>query len=151
MRMNRRNVLVGIGGTVIAGGAALGTGAFSQVEASRTVSVSTEGDADALLAFDVDTDYNGLEDGDDDIVEFHFEDINQEAVTRFDDALTVTNNGSEDVDLEVTDVPDAITFDGVSETVTADEGSIDVTITIDLYEEDEPEDGDITFTAESTE
>ena len=48
--MNRRNVLVGLGGLVAGGGALLGTGAFTTVEAERTVSVETAGDANAFLA-----------------------------------------------------------------------------------------------------
>ena len=49
--MNRRNVLIGLGGLVAGGGALIGTGAFDTVEAERTVSVETAGDAAALLAF----------------------------------------------------------------------------------------------------
>ena len=49
MTMNRRNVLIGLGAVAAGGGAALGTGAFSQVEAQRTVTVNTDGDASALV------------------------------------------------------------------------------------------------------
>ena len=52
MRMNRRNVLVGLGTIVAGGGAALGTGAFSSVEADRTVNVNVAGDSSAFLQFD---------------------------------------------------------------------------------------------------
>nr|WP_242611705.1 hypothetical protein [Natrinema hispanicum] len=49
--MNRRNVLVGLGGIVATGGAALSTGAFSQVQADRSVNVSTSGDGSAYVQF----------------------------------------------------------------------------------------------------
>ena len=49
MAMNRRNVLIGLGTVAAGGGAVLGTGAFSQVEAQRTVTVNTDGDASALI------------------------------------------------------------------------------------------------------
>ncbi|VTT87317.1 unnamed protein product [Halorubrum sp. DM2] len=48
---NRRNVLIGLGGLVAGGGALIGTGAFTTVEAERTVTVNTAGDSSALLAF----------------------------------------------------------------------------------------------------
>jgi len=55
--MNRRNVLTGLGGLAIGGGVLFGTGAFTSVEAERTVEVNVIGpdevtnaveDADAL-------------------------------------------------------------------------------------------------------
>jgi len=48
---NRRSVLIGLGGLVAGGGALIGTGAFDTVEAERTVSVETAGDASAFLGF----------------------------------------------------------------------------------------------------
>jgi len=41
--MNRRNVLTGLGGLAIGGGALFGTGAFTSVEAERTVEVNVIG------------------------------------------------------------------------------------------------------------
>ena len=57
MAMNRRNVLVGLGAVAVGGGAAFGSGAFSQVSAARTVSVSTEGDASGFLGLSGDAAY----------------------------------------------------------------------------------------------
>lgn len=50
MRLNRRNVLIGIGTVAVGSGAALGSGAFTQVSAERTMSVDVAGDANAFLA-----------------------------------------------------------------------------------------------------
>ncbi|MFB6227312.1 MAG: hypothetical protein ABEH88_01795 [Halobacteriales archaeon] len=56
MKMNRRNVLAGLGGLAVGGGALLGSGAFSSVEAQRDVQVNVTQDianveqvADVLL------------------------------------------------------------------------------------------------------
>lgn len=155
MRMNRRNVLAGIGTTVVAGGAALGSGAFSQVEADRTVSVTTAGDGSALLAFDVDDTYNGVSDSTDDTIALNFEDINQDAITTFDGALTVTNNGSEQVSLSVDTTPAAVTFDATNGDLSQNAVDIPagtsetIDVEIDLVNNAEPADAEITFVAET--
>ena len=148
MRLSRRNVLGGLGLTVVAGGAAIGSGAFSQVEADRTVEVETVGDDAGLLALDVDTEYAGLSDGGDDSeISLIFEDINQNATTTFEDALTITNNGNSPIGLLIDNVPEAITFDGLSDSISPDE-SVSLDIEIDLQNNSEPDgEQDITFEA----
>lgn len=47
MDMNRRNVLIGLGTAAVGTGAAFGSGAFTQVEADRTVSVGVADDSNA--------------------------------------------------------------------------------------------------------
>ncbi|WP_230198671.1 hypothetical protein [Halopiger djelfimassiliensis] len=128
--MNRRNVLVGLGTIVAGGGAALGTGAFSSVEASRTANIDVADDAAAFLALEVHssraadsgfvqasggTDGNGNQQGQ---IEFHFDataadgdGLNDDAVTSFDDLLTITNNGTNDVTLSIG--PDDSSYDAV--------------------------------------
>jgi len=99
MKLNRRNTLIGLGTIVAGGGAALGTGAFSSVEADRNVNISTEGDANALLGFDIDNETLSGDDGE--IIEFSFEDdLNLNAVTRFE-SFVITNNGSEEIEVSV--------------------------------------------------
>lgn len=121
---NRRSVLIGLGGLVAGGGALVGTGAFDTVEAERTVTVETAGDADALLGLqptDRDGDGNNeyVETNDDDLIEINLdgnddegaEGLNQRARTRFDELVDVTNNGTQDVttlefELDVDDTDD---------------------------------------------
>ena len=108
---NRRNVLIGLGGLVAAGGAALGTGAFTTVEAQRTVSVQTEGDADAFLSLEPASGANGAfvteTDG---TIQFNLDNnaagnattangtgLNKNAKTTFNSLVTVTNNGTQAV------------------------------------------------------
>lgn len=104
MKMNRRNVLVGLGTIVVGGGAALGTGAFSTVEADRTVDISTGGDEDALIGFAVSGDLAG-EDGD--VIAFELDaNVNLDGTTTFEEAFTVTNNREDDagsVSIEIED------------------------------------------------
>jgi len=98
--INRRNVLIGLGTAVAAGGAAIGTGAFDQVEATRDVDIETTGDADAQLALELDESVGDTGDGDD-VISVDISDLNERAKTTFEGALTVTNNGTEDIELEV--------------------------------------------------
>ncbi|GAB7010355.1 hypothetical protein JCM31271_22980 [Halorubrum trueperi] len=102
------------------GGAILSTGAFDTVEADRTVSVETAGDANALLGLepaDRDGDDNNayVEETDDTIaINLDGNDpegadgLNQNAITTFRNLVTVTNQGTQTVNsvtLEFTDIP----------------------------------------------
>ena len=121
---NRRTVLIGLGGLVAAGGAALGTGAFTTVEAQRTVSIDTAGDADAFLGLEVrsdlesSTDNNGLIQLD--LSSANASGLNRQARTVLDKVLLVENNGTQSgVDIGFTvDVTD-----GDSTLVSGDNGA----------------------------
>ncbi|MCU4751893.1 hypothetical protein OB919_07840 [Halobacteria archaeon AArc-curdl1] len=111
MRLNRRNVLIGLGTIVAGGGAALGTGAFSSVEATRTVDVTTTGDAGGLVGLNI---TGALEGEDGDTIEFDLDNLNVDAVTRFEDAFTVTNNrenAGDEIDLTIEDGDGVVTTD----------------------------------------
>jgi hypothetical protein len=105
--MNRRTVLIGLGGLFAGSGALLGTGAFTTVEAERTVTVETAGDADAFLGItpfpdSANADYvTAPEDG---TVEIDItgestsgKGVNENAITAIDRLLEVTNNGTQEV------------------------------------------------------
>jgi hypothetical protein len=121
--MNRRNVLIGLGGVVAGGGALLGTGAFTTVEAERTVTVNTAGDASALIGLSeagdgVDSNVVDIDDG---LLVIDFdaagnsdnEGVNLNALTTVGAvtmsggslssvdtaALTIANNGTQTVDI----------------------------------------------------
>jgi len=108
--MNRRSILLGLGGIVAGGGALLGTGAFTTIEAERTVTVETAGDADAFLAItpfpdSANADYlTAPEDGtvEIDITGEGTDDapgkgVNKNAITAIDRLLEVRNNGTQSV------------------------------------------------------
>ena len=135
---NRRSVLIGLGGLVAGGGALLGTGAFTTVEAERTVSIETAGDADAFLGLDVDDDYDA---GDGDIVQINLdgdaeadgEGLLLDATTTYEPILVVENNGTQDVQSLTVEVDDPV--DGID-------------MSFDLHDEYEF-DGDDGFAADS--
>lgn len=126
MRLNRRNVLIGIGTVAVGSGAALGSGAFTQVSAERTMTVDVAGDANAFLALEAvastsavtdtgGTDSNELEiDLSDSLTGAAGQGVNDNATTyigELDDtvspptiptaAFTITNNGADPVDVSV--------------------------------------------------
>ncbi|ELY91788.1 hypothetical protein C483_09624 [Natrialba hulunbeirensis JCM 10989] len=93
---------MGVGAIIAGGGAALGTGAFSSVEASRQVSIETTGDSSALLAIEIRDDYAT----DSDTAEIALTDealesdgLNLDAETTFEGMTALSNQGSETVQL----------------------------------------------------
>ena len=102
--MNRRNVLIGLGTVAAGGGAALGTGAFSSVEADRTVTVETAGDASGFLALNGDGTY--VEDDSSDTLTIDLgalgaEAFNEEARTVVEGVVTATNNSADGEEIDV--------------------------------------------------
>jgi len=116
--MQRRKFIAGLGSLAAAGAAGIGTGAFTSVQADRTLSIDTAGDADAFLSITKAEDdnedvyanaYEYVEISNSGEVSLDFtqvEDtagasasgINQNATTVFDRLLDVTNNGTQDVE-----------------------------------------------------
>ena len=117
---SRRSVLVGLGGLVAGGGALIGTGAFTTVEAERTVNIQTAGDASAFLGIEAAArnDDTGsapgnesqtpneneyvVEDGDTVQINLNGNSegasgLNQDARTTFRNLVKLTNNGTQDV------------------------------------------------------
>lgn len=90
--VTRRSTLIGLGGLLSGGGALLGTGAFTAVEAERSVSMETAGDANAFLSLEViDEEYVDVTDG---TIEF---DVLGDATTQFEDLVDVRNRGTQTV------------------------------------------------------
>ena len=89
MAMNRRNVLIGLGAVAAGGGAAIGTGAFSTVEAQRTVSLSPADDNSANVRLSVD-DSNAISDSGSNTINIDGENLNYNAITTVNGALTIT-------------------------------------------------------------
>lgn len=100
MGMNRRNVLIGLGAATAGGGALFATGAFTTVEAQRSVSVETAADADAIVGLTDATDgnYVTVSDGVAAIdIGSDSAGVNQSARTHFETLLNIANNGTNDV------------------------------------------------------
>lgn len=86
-------------GSAAAGtGAAIGTGAFTSVEADRTVSVKTTSDSGALLRFDA-TNNNAnaayAEVNNDGTVTVDLDKVNIDSLTRIFDIFTIENQGTQ--------------------------------------------------------
>lgn len=100
MRMNRRNVLAGIGATVVAGGAALGSGAFSQVEAERSVTIDTGNDADAYLGMEAAAGANSYVTTSNGTIGIGINNLNEDAITTINELITFSDNSPTDVTID---------------------------------------------------
>ena len=107
MRLSRRKMLMGLGGVAAGGGALVGTGAFTTVQAARTVEVETAGDGDAFLRLEPTSDPNGQEYAsiNSGLLEVTIPDVNLNAATRIDNVFQVTNNGTQPVVLYFEEAP----------------------------------------------
>ena len=102
--MNRRKVLTALGGITIGGGALFGTGAFSTVQAERTVSVDTADDSKANVQFTVDSSSSAaLSSSGGETISIDGNNLNLNGITRIDTALilTVSSSASGTYDIDV--------------------------------------------------
>ncbi|WP_254762199.1 hypothetical protein [Natrinema marinum] len=101
--MNRRNVLFVLGTTILLGGMLIASGAFSQVEATRDVTVETTGDANAALGLELNDTVTDsyVQNGSGDAIQIQFQDLNENSTIYYDGLLNITNNGAENVDVTV--------------------------------------------------
>ena len=125
MGVTRRNTIVGLGALAAGAGVIGGTGAFTAVEAQREVTVQAAGDATALLALEPNEVYPGEQDkyvssSEDGIISLVIDDLNLNALTRFDDLIRVTNNGTQEIELAVQSYSDD---DGVEAAGVDEEGN----------------------------
>lgn len=121
--MKRRNLLATVG-LAASGGIAVGTGAFTSVEAERTVTVEVAEDSKALLAMDdrntgPNSGFANIAGG---TLQFDINDVfgtgedgegpGSQSVYTFDDVFGVQNQGTQDVYFEV-EFEDTDTIDGL--------------------------------------
>ncbi|QGA81664.1 hypothetical protein [Halomicrobium sp. LC1Hm] len=109
--MNRRNLLIGIGTAAVGSGAVLGSGALTQVQADRTVEVTTVGDANGLIGLEGDGTYVTNDNTDTLTINIgealgtntggSAEGLNDDATTIIDSVVTITNNSTTDVDIQL--------------------------------------------------
>jgi hypothetical protein len=101
--MQRRKFIAGMGSLAAAGAAGIGTGAFTNVSATREINIETEGDASAYLRMDAtsgqnskytDTDGGGM-------VRVTLDDVNKDAKSNFLELFEIENQGTQDVILYV--------------------------------------------------
>lgn len=99
MKMNRRNALLGLGAIATGGGALFGSGAFSSVEADRTMTVGFSSDSTAELKLTPTSTYasetSGTGTNSQNVLELSFSNLNDDAVSEFDGVFQVENNDSD--------------------------------------------------------
>lgn len=104
--MERRKFVIGVGSLAAGGAAAMGTGAFSSVEAERGVSVEVADDNNAYLGLKAERDDIISDDGADgqltidlgsQTTEKGGEGFNDEAVTTIEGVFRITNQGTQTV------------------------------------------------------
>lgn len=100
MKSNRRSVLIGLGALTVGGGAVFGTGAFSSVEADRTATISVADDSSALLALSGATSSELINETDG-TLGIDQDNINLDGTTTVNEAITITNNGANEVELSI--------------------------------------------------
>ena len=96
--MNRRNALIGLGAIATGGGALFGSGAFSTVEADRTMSVGVSGDASAEVILSPTSAYattstTGTNSGNE--LALTFDNLNDDARSTFTGVFDIENNDSD--------------------------------------------------------
>lgn len=107
--MKRRTVLSGLGGLAASGAAIIGSGAFTSVDAERSVSVAVADDSEALVKLTAPNSLEngeyatGPEEGDTEMLSLHFDEdaavpgagVNDDAVTRFEAVFRIANQGTQ--------------------------------------------------------
>ena len=157
--MERRKFVLGLGALTTGTAAAVGSGAFTSVEADRDVSVETADDADAYLALTAERDDIISDDGGDGTLSLDLgaeeteeggQGFNDDAVTEINDVFTVENQGTQDVDvsLDEEDVQDGVDFELPDDTELTPGGSLSVSVTVNTRDED-PEESDRTLVIEA--
>jgi hypothetical protein len=118
--MERRKFLIGAGSLAAGGAAALGSGAFTSVQADRSVDVTVAGDANAFLALEPSPSANGNYattndgtlaiqlDGSDDTPAG--DGVNDNAVTKIKDVFRMQNQGTQPIYVYIEDPSDQVTF-----------------------------------------
>ncbi|WP_158294251.1 DUF1102 domain-containing protein [Halorubrum sp. SP9] len=104
--MKRRNLIIGMGSFAAAGGAAVGTGAFSTAEATRDVSVRVANENNAYLSIKPSNTANGqfATQGSSNQIGLDFSGsgnsgsgVGQDSVYNFDDVFRISNQGTQTI------------------------------------------------------
>ncbi|MDF9745687.1 hypothetical protein [Natrinema salsiterrestre] len=108
--MERRKFMLGVGSLAAGSAATIGTGAFNEVQADRTVSIETASDADAYLKF-VDQSHYAQMTGTPGTIQLNFDSSNQtgeggtglnaNATTQFLHLFDIENQGTQTVGIQI--------------------------------------------------
>ncbi|WP_257298014.1 DUF1102 domain-containing protein [Haloarchaeobius sp. FL176] len=117
--MERRKFIAGVGSLAAGGAAALGTGAFTNVTATRNIDVEVADDASAYLRLEGDGGANSeyvTGDGNGGTLSINLDSsnatsaggdgVNPDAVTQIDDLFVIKNQGTQEVDVSLSKTGD---------------------------------------------
>ena len=157
--MERRKFIIGAGALGAGLSTAIGTGAFTSVEAERSFDISTAGDSEAYLRLQpVAT--NQYVDTNGGTLSVTLDDVNQNAVTTFEDLFQVSNYGTQPVGFYVQDDgTEAVSFTAGGNSIEGSSNAVSlgvgeeavVSVTVDTNEHSLPESyNNITVVADSS-
>jgi hypothetical protein len=127
MPTSKRKWVAALGLVAVMTGVVFGTGAFTQVQAERTVDVDVADDSDAFLGiYETTGDYTQVDAGPAgaNTVEIVLNDssaangigVNDRAVTTVDSVINVSNEGTQPVDIRVDSAPTGVNLTGLPAT-----------------------------------
>lgn len=157
--MERRKFIIGAGALGAGISTAIGTGAFTSVEAERSFDISTAGDSEAYLRLQpiATNQYANTNGG---TLSVTLDDVNQNAVTTFEDLFQVSNYGTQPVGFYVQDDgTEAVSFTAGGNSIEGSSNAVSlgvgekavVSVTVDTNEHSLPESYDnITVVADSS-
>jgi len=123
--MERRKFIIGAGALGAGISTAIGTGAFTSVEAERSFSVATAGDAEAYLRMTAADSPNAqYVDEQSDTLSVTLDSLNENAVTTVDDLFLLQNEGTQAISVYLTDSSDAVTFEADGSSVEGVDGAV---------------------------
>ena len=123
--MERRKFIIGAGALGAGLSTAIGTGAFTSVEAERSFSVATAGDAEAYLRMTAADSPNAqYVDEQSDTLSVTLDSLNENAVTTVDDLFLLQNEGTQAISVYLTDSSDAVTFEADGSSVEGVDGAV---------------------------
>lgn len=132
MPINKRKWVAALGLVAVMTGVVFGTGAFTQVEAERTVDVDVADDSNAFLGiYSVNDNYTNTNSGPigAQTVEILLngssgasgDGVNDNAVTTVNNVLNLSNQGTQEVRISVENAPQGVNLTGVPSTVGVDQ------------------------------
>ncbi|WP_123124404.1 right-handed parallel beta-helix repeat-containing protein [Halosegnis longus] len=135
--MERRKFIIGAGALGAGISTAIGTGAFTSVEAERSFSVATAGDAEAYLRMTAADSPNAqYVDEQSDTLSVTLDSLNENAVTTVDDLFLLQNEGTQAISVYLTDSSDAVTFEADGSSVEGVDGAVRLgvgeSVTVDI-------------------
>ena len=129
MPINKRKWVAALGLVAVMTGVVFGTGAFTQVEAERTVDVDVADDSEAFLGiYETTGNYTQTTSGTS-TVEITLNGsssangigVNDNAVTTVNSVLNISNQGTQEVRISVENAPQGVNLTGVPSTVGVDQ------------------------------